>query len=128
MGKIRFNIQQLSLSGDWDNELNILNIEQAEGMVSVYGDIFGKKVEISGDIDLSLNNTIRIKIRSIWGLPLFFNAWILKLLKIFHPKTGDGLIIEKDSIYCDPNRLFPPGSNIRVMINPDNEELSQMLI
>lgn len=117
---IKFNLADLKISGEWDENSRLLLLEDLGGTLSLSGRVMGWKFNARAVIETGLNNLIYLRLNKIEGIPGFLIPWVLKLTLKFNKNTfkEEALIIRKDTILIDPNLLFSESFNGRVLLQP----------
>lgn len=120
---IRFNLSDLEVSGEWDEKSRLLLVENVGGTLGLTGKVMGMKFTVQAIIETGLNNLISLRVNSLEGLPNFLMPWILKLVIRFNRNIfkRDAIILRKDAILIDPNKLAPDSLNFRVLVQPRPE-------
>ena len=120
----KFQIKDLAVNGEWNEESQLVLITELGGNVSVEGNFSGMGINIEGTADAAMDNCVRIKVQSLGKVPGFLIPGMLNLFKRFKglPK---GVSIVRDTISVNPNILLPEASDIRVLIQPQAFELEE---
>lgn len=120
---IKFNLTNLEISGEWDENSRLLYLEDLGGTINLAGRVMGWKFNARAIVETGLNNLIQLRINEVKGIPGFLIPWVLKLYLGFNKTISkpEALIIRKDSILIDPNLLFAEAFNGRVLIQPKDE-------
>ncbi len=120
---IRFNLCDLEINGEWDENSRLLLLENVGGTIGLSGKTMGLKFSAQAMVETGLNNLISLRVNAVDGIPYFFVPWILKIIMKFNRNVfkSEAIILRKDTVLIDPNKLFPDSFNFRVLIQPRTE-------
>lgn len=127
----KFSIQGLTVNGEWDEGSGMLFVSELDGSLGLEGKFLGFGADIRGDIDVAMDNYIRIKIQSIGKLPKFMIPGVLNLVRTFNSRFAEAATVKGDMILIDPNQLIPGSlrgesqNNIRVLVQPKTFEVAE---
>lgn len=120
---IKFNLTNLEISGEWDENSRLLHLEELGGTINLAGRVMGWKFNARAIVETGLNNLIQLRINKLKGIPGFLIPWVLKLYLRNNKKIPkpEALVFRKDLVLIDPNLLFPEAFNGKVLIQPKGE-------
>ncbi|MCL6591003.1 MAG: DUF1232 domain-containing protein [Firmicutes bacterium] len=121
----KFQIQNLSVSGEWDEANRLLVISGLDGKVGLEGKVLGFQARIEGTVAATLDNQLAVKVQSIGKLPRFLIPWIIKLVQTFNPRLAEAVSFRKDGLLVDPGLLVPDSSGLRILLQPETFELAE---
>jgi uncharacterized membrane protein YkvA (DUF1232 family) len=122
---VKFNLKDLSMSGEWDEGNRMLVISGLNGQVGLEGKVLGFPVQIEGSVSATLDNYIAVKVHSIGKAPNFMIPGILKLVQAFNPRLAEAASFRKDELLLDPGLLVPDSSDLRILLQPETFELAE---
>lgn len=119
---IKFNVADLVINGEWDENSRLLLLEDLGGTINLSGRVMGWKFSGRAVIETGLDNLIYLRLDEIAGIPGFLMPWVLKLSLRFNKVIlkREALIVRKDRVLIDPNLLFAESGNGKVLIQPKN--------
>lgn len=120
---IRFNLSDLEINGEWDENSRLLLLENVGGTIGLSGKAMGCKFTVQAMVETGLNNVICLRVNTVEGIPNFLMPWILKLIMKFNRNIfkAEAFTLRKDAVFIDPNKLLRDSSNFRVLIQPRTE-------
>ncbi|HEX3048684.1 MAG TPA: DUF1232 domain-containing protein [Bacillota bacterium] len=120
----KFNIQELSMSGEWDETHRMLVISELDGKLGLEGKFMGFKVNIQGSMEATLDNYLAIKVNSIGNLPMFLIPGILKLFRALNPQLAAAASFRGNELLVDPSLVIPDTSEVRILLQPNTFEVA----
>ncbi|HEX3048261.1 MAG TPA: DUF1232 domain-containing protein [Bacillota bacterium] len=120
----KFNIQDLSMSGEWDETHRMLVISELDGKLGLEGKFMGFKVNIQGSMEATLDNYLAIKVNSIGNLPMFLIPGILKLFRALNPQLAAAASFRGNELLVDPSLVIPDSSELRILLQPNTFEVA----
>lgn len=119
---IRFNLSDLEINGEWDENSRLLLLENIGGTIGLSGKTMGWKFTVQALVETGFNNLIRLRINAVEGIPNFLMPLILKLIMKFNRNVfkAEAITLRKEAVLIDPNK-FTDSPNFRVLIQPGAE-------
>ncbi len=128
---IRFNLSDIEINGEWDENSRLLLLENVGGAIGLTGKAMGWRFSFQAMVETGLNNLICLRVNTVEGIPNFLMPLILKLIIRVNRNVfkAEALTLRKDAILIDPNK-FLAGSNFRVLIQPktDDDNLQEKVV
>lgn len=129
---IRFNLSDLEINGEWDENSRLLLLENIGGTIGLTGKAMGWKFTVQAIVETGLNNLICLRVNAVEGIPNFLMPLILKLIMKFNRNVfkAEAITLRKDAVLIDPNKFFTGAANFRVLIQPmtENDNIQEKVV